>query len=77
VFPIQNDLKQGNASSPLLLNFALEYTIGKVQENKVGLKLSEAYQLIVDADNVNLLQNNINTIRKTQKLQLKPVRKLV
>jgi hypothetical protein len=29
-FPIQNGLKQGDALSPLLFNFALEYAIGKV-----------------------------------------------
>jgi hypothetical protein len=32
-FPIQNAIKQGDALSPLLLNFALDYTIRKVQEN--------------------------------------------
>jgi hypothetical protein len=56
---IQNGLKQVDALSPLLFNFALEYTIRKVLEDQVGLKLDGTCQHLDYADDVNLLGDNI------------------
>jgi hypothetical protein len=63
-FPIQNGLKQ-DALSPLLLNSALGYAIGNVQENQVGLKLNGTNQLLAYAVDVNPLEDNIDTIKNS------------
>jgi hypothetical protein len=57
-FLIQNGLKQGYALSPPLFNFALEYTIRKVQDNQAPLKLNGICPLFANADDVNLLLSN-------------------
>jgi hypothetical protein len=44
----------------LLFNFTVEYATSKVQENQVGLKLSETHQLLAYADDVNLLGDNMD-----------------
>jgi len=57
---IMNGLKQGDALSSILFNFALEYAIMRVQVNQDGLKLNGTHQLLAYADDVNKLGGNIH-----------------
>jgi hypothetical protein len=65
-FPIQNGIKQGDALSPLLFDLALEYAVRKVQENQARPKLNGTHQLLAYADDVDLLEDNGDTINKNR-----------
>jgi hypothetical protein len=64
MFPIRNGLKQGDALSPLLFNFALEYAIRRVEVNQDGLKSNGTHQLLAYADDVNILGGSVHTVKK-------------
>jgi hypothetical protein len=55
VFPIKNGLKTRDALSQSLFNFDYEYAIRRVQVNQDGLKLNGTHQVLVYADDVNML----------------------
>jgi len=57
-------LKQGEALSPLLFNFVLEYSIKRVQVNQDGLKLNGKHQLLAYADEVNILGGSVHTVKE-------------
>ena len=64
MFPIRNGLKQGDALLPLLFSFALQYAIRRVQVNQDGLKLNGTHQLLVFADDFNVLDRSVHTVKK-------------
>jgi len=66
MFPIMNGLKQGDALTPLLFNFALKFATRKVQVNLYGLKLNGTHQLLVCSDEVftSIMGVSVHTVKK-------------
>jgi len=62
--PIKHGFKQGDALLPFLLNFVLDFTIRSIQVNQDGLILDGTHQVLVYADDVNVLSRSICTIKK-------------
>jgi hypothetical protein len=69
-FPITNGPKKGDALSPLLFNFVLVYSIRRVQENQEGLILSGTHQLLPYADDLSIVAENTDTMKKNSEALL-------
>ena len=75
-FPIRNGPKKGDALSPMLFNYALEYAIRRVQVNQDGLKLNGTLQFLAYADDVNILEGNILTLKQNAETLLAATREI-
>jgi hypothetical protein len=61
----------------LVPNFAVDYASREDQESHVEAKANTTQQLLVCADDVNLLRNNTHNRKKIQELLLMLERKLI
>jgi hypothetical protein len=72
MFPIQNGLKQGDALSPFLSNFALDMPLGGSKRTRKGIHQRLAY-----IDDVNIVGEEIDTIKKNTEALLYHSKRLV
>ena len=68
MFPNRNDLKKGDAVSPLLCNIVLDHATRRVKVNQDGLKLNGTHQLLVYADDVKILGECLHIKKKNTEL---------
>ena len=76
MFPIKNRLKQCDALSPLLFNFALEYAIRSIQVIQDVLKLNGTHQILVYANDVNILGESIHIIKEKAEALVVPSKEI-
>jgi hypothetical protein len=62
MFLIKNGLKEGEALTSLLVNFASEYAMRKVKANHKLLQFNSTHQVIISADYVNLWGQTTHTV---------------
>jgi len=68
--PVQKSLKQGEALSPLVFKFALEFSIRKIHAKQEGIKWNGTHQFPISADYGNLITTNVHTLKNTQDLSV-------
>ena len=76
MFPVKNGLKQGDVLPPLLSSFALLYAIRRFQLHQDGLKLNGVIQLVVYADEINILGGSVHTKKKYTKALVIPSKEI-
>ena len=69
-------MKQEDALSPVVFNFALEYAIRRVQVNQNGLKLNGTLQLLAYADDVNILGGSIHNLKENSETLVAATREI-
>ena len=75
-FPIRNGLKQGDALTPMLFNFALEYAVRRVQVNHDGLKLNGTHQHLACANDVNIQGGSVHSLRENAEVSVAATREI-
>ena len=70
VSSIKNGVKQGDALSQLHFNLALEYASRWVQVKQEGFKLNGKYQLLVYAEDVTTLHENLHTLKEKHRCSI-------